>query len=430
MPRDWVGTLFLGAFGSVFAIAGLAVLLFLAPEKLRGGSLEDKIGILVVGVLFALVGAGLIAVTLRAHAEGQRNGALRERYPDAPWMWRREWASGQIRGSASLIMIFTWCFAAFWNAIAWPVLPQILRQADQKPLAWIGLLFPIVGVGLIVWAATATLRAKRFGTGTLSLETLPGVIGGRFVGSVESGRPLPAGVHVRVRLACFRRVTTGSGKSRSTHESILWENETQIGPELIAMGPRGSQIPVAFTIPSSCRPTDDERVNNSVHWRLELSANLPGIDYQSYFEVPVFRTSESRDDVVDGPPQVVDRSERALQLASAKIRSTPLPDGGVELYLPPARNPGLATVLAYYTVTAKKKRRRVDSLWQWPSGKSRRATPRRHPGEGRLLVERARSSQNKKRRRQLSPAAPFQEGPTLELLSHQRNWQYHRRSGA
>ncbi len=127
------GTFFVCAFGGVFAFAGLAVLAFLVPEQLRSGDLEEKIGSLVVGVLFTLVGFGVIALALRSSRESRREAALRERYPDAPWMWNPEWAGGQIRGSAKTAMIVAWCFAAFWNAIAWPVLPQLLDQVRESP---------------------------------------------------------------------------------------------------------------------------------------------------------------------------------------------------------------------------------------------------------------------------------------------------------
>ena len=263
------------------------------PQQFRGGDLQAKVGSLVLGVLFTMVGLGIIAAAIHSRSDRQRVAALRVRHPDSPWMWNPEWASGQIRGSAKTVMIVAWCAALFWNAIAWPVLPSILEQAAQKPLAWLGLVFPVVGIGIVGWAGLATLRARRFGTGTLTLETLPGVIGGRFAASVETGKPLPRDAAVVARLACVQRTTTGSGKSRSTHESTLWQHETDLAPGQLLPGMRGTRIPLAFEIPAHCHPTDERFPNQSVHWRVELRADLPGADYVSTFEVPVFRTAAS-----------------------------------------------------------------------------------------------------------------------------------------
>ena len=60
------------------------------------------------------------------------------------------------------------------------------------------------------------------------------------------------GFHLLLR--CVRRITTGSGKQRSTSESVLWEDERTVMHELLEDQAEQSAIPVEFQIPSTAAP--------------------------------------------------------------------------------------------------------------------------------------------------------------------------------
>ena len=92
-----------------------------------------------------------------------------------------------------------------------------------------------------------------------------------------------------LRLACVRRTTLGTGKSRRTHETVLWEGKSELAAGRLGRGVRGTQIPAAFEIPEAPPPSDDSRPDDTVLWRLEVRAELPGPDFLTHFEVPVFR---------------------------------------------------------------------------------------------------------------------------------------------
>lgn len=42
---------------------------------------------------------------------GRISGALRARHPDAPWLWREDWASGRVEDSNRGTMVAAWIFA-------------------------------------------------------------------------------------------------------------------------------------------------------------------------------------------------------------------------------------------------------------------------------------------------------------------------------
>ena len=58
----------------------------------------------------------------------------------------------------------------------------------------------------------------------------------------------------------------------------------------------GTTLPILFAIPIECQETQIPDVTGDIHWRLEVAAKVPGVDYRAEFDVPVFKTSESRPD--------------------------------------------------------------------------------------------------------------------------------------
>jgi len=75
---------------------------------------------------------------------------------------------------------------------------------------------------------------------------------------------------------------------------------------------------------------------------MEVSAELPGIDYKASFELPVFVTAEGHAAEAVVAYQVAHRAEAASRslAASSAITATPLPDGGTEFRIAPAREFG------------------------------------------------------------------------------------------
>jgi hypothetical protein len=131
-------------------------------------------------------------------------------------------------------------------------------------------------------------------------------------------------------------VTTGSGRNRSTSETVFWqEGRTEAGG--------GAGVPVAFAIPADVAPTDPQTSGDRTLWRLRISADTPGVDYEATFEVPVFRTAASEQPRTD--------AERAVAAATAVPADYRQPGSriavtttrrGTEIYFPRARNPGMA----------------------------------------------------------------------------------------
>jgi len=337
-----------------FAAVGLFTAV-MAVQRAGSRNWTDALLFALSAVTFGGVGCGGIAVALAGRRKLEAQAAFEATHPDSPWLWRSDWASGRIVDSSRAAMFTGWIFAVFWNLVSLPAGFLGVRGAiqDDKPAALLALLFPLVGIGLLVWAIRSTLRYRKYGVSRLELSTVPGVIGRALIGLVRAPASVQPDAGFQVTLSCVRRVATRSGKNTSTSERIAWQEEQSVtGEPSRTATTMETHIPVAFRIPADAEACDDTDSNNRVLWRLQLVASMPGVDYRSQFEVPVFRTA--------GTNQPLSMDEERLarsplagseyeQPADSRIVVTSN-RRGTEIVFPAARNPGAATSLTLFLV--------------------------------------------------------------------------------
>jgi hypothetical protein len=286
-------------FAIPFAAIGTGALVSFARGLVRGGEMPVVLGI--VGMVFSLVGYGMIVGALMGRKRGQREDELRARHPGQPWLWKEEWASRRIHDSNRTNTVFLWVLAVFWNAVSWPVLLVLPRELEQQNwVVLVAAIFPVAGVILIGGAIRATMRAMRFNRSTLVLDQVPVSIGGMLRGHVEVPyEPLAEASSIIVRLTAINRVRSG----KSTTESIAVQEEREVLRGSVSRMPDGVSIPIAIDVPYDGPETQTEG-NAQSRWRLTVDAEVPGIDYSASFDVPVFRTelSMARADAPSLPP--------------------------------------------------------------------------------------------------------------------------------
>ncbi|MEJ2085129.1 MAG: hypothetical protein P8Y44_05540, partial [Acidobacteriota bacterium] len=243
-------------------------------------------------------GVGFIFMALWSVRKHEAQQALEVAHPEDPWLWKMEWQEGKIKSTGKAQFVLPAVMATFWNLISAPLIFFIPGEVldNGNKLALIGLVFPIVGVGLAVWAIRAFARWKKLGDSVFEMRAVPGVIGGELAGRIVTSVDLEATEGFHLTLSCINRVTTGSGKNRSTSERVLWQQEHHLLKELLDWDPTRSEIPVLFAIPYDATPTEKRSDDDEVLWRLELKAEVPGLDYAARFEVPVFKTIASQPD--------------------------------------------------------------------------------------------------------------------------------------
>jgi hypothetical protein len=339
--------LFLVPFAAVGAFTAV-----MAVQRAAARNWTEALFFALFGATFGGVGFGGITAALAGRRKLKAQAALEVSHPESPWLWRLDWASGRIVDSSRATMFTAWVFAAFWNLVSLPGAFFAVRAAVQEGnhVALLALLFPLAGIGLLVWAVRSTLRYRKYGVSRLELSTIPGVVGRTLTGVVRAPARMRPDGGFQVTLSCVRRVTRG-GEDSSTSESILWQEERRVtGEPSRTAAAMETHIPVAFRLPADAPACDDTDSNNRVLWRLRLSATVPGVDYESQFEVPVFQTSSS-DQPLSAEEERVTQDPLAgtayQQPADSRIVVTSN-RRGTEVLFPAARNPGAATSLSFF----------------------------------------------------------------------------------
>ena len=84
-------------------------------------------------------------------------------------------------------------------------------------------------------------------------------------------------------LSCVQRIQAG----RSTQEHTLWSAATTISRGAVIPLAEGLRIPFTLTFPADADAKNDPP-RGTILWRLKATADVPGVDYASEFELPVF----------------------------------------------------------------------------------------------------------------------------------------------
>ncbi len=348
------GAVLVAIFGLPFLIFGV----FFASKMASAGKTGGMPAIFGVafGLFFACIGAGLIALSIFGYRKSRQQEAKVLQNPGAPWLWRDDWAAGRSDGKGIGASISLWVFTIFWNAISIPaaVLSWPKLVAGDLKLLMV-LLFPTVGVILTIAAVIGTLRAKRFGKTSFWFASLPLVPGRALSGFIHLKMPIQATHGIDVRLSCVRRVTTGSGKNRSTVDTVLWQDEKNVPGELMNRAFTEAQVPVDFAIPAEAPVTNTENPDDKVLWILHAQADVPGVDFKDDYELPVFRTGNQSSLVTETSSWVDSGAGNRTATATApayqtavepvtvpaKTHITITEDGATTtVYFPPLRNPG------------------------------------------------------------------------------------------
>jgi hypothetical protein len=306
--------------------------------------------------IFSTVGFGLLWGVIWGARTSIDEARRAEEHPDLPWMQRADWAAGVIKCDTRVVAIALLVFGGLWMAISMPVLffvPEAV--ADGEYMALIALIFPVIGVGLLGAAFIKLARWRKYGSSELHLTRTPGVIGGYIEGEVRVPRALELVTEVHATLKCEHSRTTGSGKNKSTTKTTVWETTQVLTPasDSLRFGAEAGRIPFRIFIPHGHPQSDLEKPDSGSHeWTLRLKAEVPGIDLDATFIVPVFYTLESStsiaDDVAAGTPAV---PAPPVELDARYVRVEEGPGGSRVFLYPRARDlGGIASAILFAAI--------------------------------------------------------------------------------
>jgi hypothetical protein len=336
---------------------GATVTAYVDPAKPANAVLnrELRFGMLALKGVFAFVfggvGFGLLFGARYGAKKLAAQNALREQFPDEPWRWRPEWANGRIASSARGVAHVAIGFAVLWNLISLPLLFVLPDEiAGGNTAAAIGLLFPLIGVGLAAWAIRSWLQLKRFKVATLTLDRMPVALGGRLKGTIRVESAVPVTTHFRLELACVETRTTGSGKNRSSHERLLWQKHWRMPRHQCQITAAFTTIPVDAPVPAGQPTTTVDDASAEIAWRLDVTGECPGPDFWSRFELPVFAT-ETPPAAAELPPAIEPTTNDGpgpRELDALGIDYERLPQGGEAWTFRRGRNKDVARGLSAF----------------------------------------------------------------------------------
>jgi len=244
---------------------------------------------LLVGSIFFTIGLIFFIGIFYAIHQTKITKKLQEQYPNQPWVWKPEWAEGVIRSNEKSKFFLSLFFAGIWNAISLPLwflfFYRLTKGLEAHLLLF--LIHPAVGIGLAIWAVRRFLLWRKYGVSKLQLITKPAVLGEKFGGIIHSGINIDPDDGFHVTLKNVHIYKTRSGKKTRTHRNVLWENSQKVEKEMLEEDHTRSAIPVYFELPSDAQPTDETNNRNKYIWQIECKASVPGIDYETEFEIPI-----------------------------------------------------------------------------------------------------------------------------------------------
>jgi hypothetical protein len=287
-------------------------------------------------LLFGGVGFGLL---IFAVLSPKRNNPDEPRFADQPWLVNAAWQGGPLKSGSKAAMWGAWGFATVWNLIAMP-LPFLLFEeitVKQNYLALIGLVFPIVGLGLLYWATTKTREWRRFGPTPLTLDPFPGSIGGHVGGMIDLRQPYLPGTTYTLTLTNLESTISRSGKNRSRRENASWQDRRIAHAE---SGPLGTRLLFRFDVPEGLEASDAaQQTDDYTIWRLGLEAELEGSNLDRSWELPVYPTAERSRNLnereLEAAQSVQSTADAAAVAERIEIRHTA---AGKSLYYPMGRN--------------------------------------------------------------------------------------------
>ena len=288
----------------VWVALGLFALPFLwigTPKILKGLDLllagEGTKGTLrILGGLLCCVPGGLALLLARYNWRCDlRQVETVKLHPEEPWLWRKEWSGGLFESRDYVGLVVLWVFTTLWIGVAGPASVLFLLEALANG-HWAGFLvavFPAIGVWLLASSVRHTRYWRKFGESSFRMERLPATLGGELVGTLHTRAIEHAEAGLLVRVSCVRQTREEGASQSTTREELLWSDEERIPVQAVKGDSGDVMLPIRFALPSDAPPSHALLSHDQVVWRLETSAELPGADYESSFEIPVFQTRET-----------------------------------------------------------------------------------------------------------------------------------------
>ena len=335
-------------FGGIFAAAGC----FAAGGILFDEHQNDLLFRLLMAGFFLLVFGG-VGVFLIRHALKKTN--LQQELDKI----RREGIASDQKSGHKHMTIFGLVFSLPGLLI------MVIGLVKGEAGALAGIPFALVGLGLYAYGNKQKRTYQVIGPTVLKPDPLPPVtghqLGGRFSLSAKPRNGLT------LRLSCLHTYSSGSGDNRTTHTSVLHQQETRAYIETDSAGQQ--QIQFLFELPADVPESGNESYKGTVSWQLAAEGQVttarkvPGtqiaelMEFKRTWDLPVLSpvlaealgiALTQSDIAIPEQHQQETRAEQrqeAVASVERQIDMTTLPSGTTEIISEAGRNKSMWGIL-------------------------------------------------------------------------------------
>jgi len=130
----------------------------------------------------------------------------------------------------------TWLIALVWNAMVGFTIVKggqnIVNAFAENPVFYFFVLFPFIGLWIIIDALRQTLAWHKFGKTPIIINPSPGLIGGSCSGYITLPISADNAKQAEISLTCMRRYikSTNNGK-RHLYTKLIWQDMLTLKPE-------------------------------------------------------------------------------------------------------------------------------------------------------------------------------------------------------
>ncbi|MEQ1560269.1 MAG: hypothetical protein ABL933_15205 [Methyloglobulus sp.] len=237
-----------------------------------------------------------------------------------------------------------WFFAVFFNAMTlFAVIKggsNILRAVQDNPVFYFFVLFPIIGVWVIVSAIRETLAWLKFGRIPLILETYPLQLNRPMQGYLTLPKKITQSPQTLLTLTCFHEYQDRSRRENQHRKEAIWQDSQTVAPELYGLETR---VKFNFTAPANL-PGSAKQGEDKYIWELHINMPLVGIDFDRTFEIPVVEAGNHGENEYKKIPNINHQLSQPENSRNKTSTIVNLP-GSIQFHYGYGRSKGMAAAL-------------------------------------------------------------------------------------
>ncbi|OJH41432.1 hypothetical protein [Cystobacter ferrugineus] len=249
------------------------------------------------GAPFVVVGALVFLCALFSLSRWGLRFMLSKKHPHEPWLWEQTWRR-ELRDQQWVRLLVAWpillFLVAFIAALHWMLYKEAFRQGHVLPGALLGLVLLVfdatIFMNVLRPTVLGTLALLRCGRMRLHLPGVPLELGTHCQVHLEAQPGLTHLSDVKVELRRVREweETMGSGDDQGIQLVTHIEHSHAYTVDAAALR-EGRDLALALKLPEG-GPEHSTALHATrrCHWELKLSSEVPGVDLDITFVLPVY----------------------------------------------------------------------------------------------------------------------------------------------